>query len=181
MIRWDGCISYFMQTWMFNEFPLGDILQRYTSRSLKKFNHSFLVDSSVDKAWDFYTDLSHLQVITPKNLDLRIIESSGKKITLGQTASFSSNVIIRITWKTKITFCEPYKYVDEMSNVLFKRWRHTHVFNKTNDNQTRITDEIEFELQFGFAGRMFEWYAMAKLKKIFRRRQMATIKALRDL
>ena len=131
------------------------------------------MDSTVDKAWDFYTDLSHLQVITPKNLDLRIIKSSSKKITLGQTASFSSKVIIRIT------FCEPYKYVDEMSNALFKRWRHTHTFHKIDDNQTRITDEIEFELQFGFAGRMFEWYAVAKLKKIFRHRQMATIQALR--
>jgi ligand-binding SRPBCC domain-containing protein len=148
---------------------------------LKKFKHSFLVDTSVNKAWDFYTDLHHLQVITPKKLDLRIIESSGKKITLGQTASFSSKIITRITWKTKITFCEPYRYVDEMSNSLFKRWKHTHVFHKINENQTRIDDEVEFVLQYGVIGRMFEWYAMDKLKTIFAHRQQATINALREL
>ena len=148
---------------------------------MKKFNHSFLVDVPIETAWDFYTDLHHLQVITPKKLDLRIIESSSKKITMGQTASFSSKIITRVTWKTKITFCKPYKYVDEMSNALFKHWRHTHVFDKINKNQTRVTDEIEFELQYGIVGRMFDWYALAKLKKIFAHRQQATIQALNDL
>ena len=145
---------------------------------LKKFNHSFLVDVPVEQAWDFYTDLHHLKVITPKKLDLKIIKSSGKKITMGQTASFSSKMITRITWKTKITFCKPYRYVDEMSNSLFNRWRHIHVFEKINENQTRIDDEIEFELQYGFVGRMFEGYALARLKKIFAHRQQATIRAL---
>jgi ligand-binding SRPBCC domain-containing protein len=148
---------------------------------LKIFNHSFLVYASVDKVWDFYTDLHHLQVITPKKLDFKIIESSSDKITLGQTAYFSSKLLTRITWKTKITSCKPYTYVDEMSNTLFKHWRHTHIFYKINENQTRVTDEIEFELQYGFIGKMFEWYALDKLKKIFAHKQQATIKALRNL
>ena len=147
---------------------------------MKKFNHSFLVEASVDKTWDFYTDLSHLQVITPKKLDLKIVESSDEKISIGQTASFSSKIITRITWKTQITFCEPYKYVDEMSNALFKHWKHTHTFYKISKNQTRVEDEIEFELQFGLLGRMFDWYALDKLKKIFMHRQKATINALNN-
>jgi len=148
---------------------------------LKIFHHSFLVDASIDKVWNFYTDLHHLQVITPKELDFKIIESNSNKITLGQTAYFSSKILTRITWKTKITACKPYTYVDEMSNALFKSWRHTHVFHKINENQTRITDEIEFELQYGFIGKMFEWYAQDKLKKIFAHRQQATMKALSNI
>lgn len=148
---------------------------------MKTFNHFFVVDASIDKVWDFYTDLHHLEVITPKRLDFKIIESSSNKITLGQTASFSSKLLTRITWKTKITYCKPYTYVDEMSNTLFKRWKHTHVFHKINENQTKVTDEIEFELQYGFIGRMFERYALDKLKKIFVHRQQATIKNLNDL
>ncbi|MGH1569298.1 MAG: hypothetical protein ACRBBZ_09035, partial [Nitrosopumilus sp.] len=72
-------------------------------------------------------------------------------------------------------------YVDEMSNTLFKRWKHTHVFHKINENQTKVTDEIEFELQYGFIGRIFERYAFDELKKIFVHRQQATIKNLNDL
>ena len=128
--------------------------------SLKTFHHSFVVDVSIDKVWDFYTDLHHLEIITPKRLDFKIIETSSNKITQGQTAHFSSTLLTRMTWKTKITTCKPYTYVDEMSNTIFKRWKHTHVFHKINENQTKVTDEIEFELQYGFIGKMFEWYAL---------------------
>ena len=145
---------------------------------LKTFHHSFFVDVSIDKVWDFYTDLHHLEIITPKRLDFRIIESSSNKITLGQTAYFSSKLLTRMTWKTKITACKPYTYVDEMNNSIFKHWKHTHVFHKINENQTKISDEIEFELQYGLIGKMFEWYALDKLKKIFSHRQQATIEAL---
>ena len=148
---------------------------------MNTFHHSFTVDASIDKVWGFYTDLHHLEVITPKRLDLKIIESSSNKITLGQTAYLSSKLLTRITWKTKITTCKPYTYVDEMSNTLFKRWKHTHVFDKINKSQTKVTDEIEFELQYGLVGKMFEWYALDKLKKIFAHRQQATINALRNL
>jgi len=68
-----------------------------------------------------------------------------------------------------------------MNNAIFKIWRHTHVFHKINENQTRVTDEIEFELQYGFIGKMFEWYALDRLKKIFAHRQQATIEYLSNL
>ena len=147
---------------------------------MRTFNHSFVIDAPIDKVWEFYTDLHHLEVITPKRLDLKIIESSSNKVALGQTAYFSSKFLTRMTWKTKITTCKPYTYVDEMSNSIFKRWKHTHVFDKTNQSQTKITDKVEFELQYGFVGKMFEWYALDKLKKIFEHRQQATINALKS-
>ncbi len=98
---------------------------------------------------------------------------------MGQIASFSSKLLTRVTWNTKITACKPYTYVDEMNNhALFKHWKHTHVFHKINENQTKIEDGIEFELRYGFIGKMFEWYAQDKLKQIFAHRQSETIKAL---
>ena len=54
-------------------------------------------------------------------------------------------------------------------------------FHKINENQTKITDKIEFELQYGLIGKIFEWYALDKLKKIFAHRQQATINALSNL
>ena len=145
---------------------------------MKTFTHSFVVTVPIDKVWDFYTDLHHLEIITPKGLDFKIIETSSSRIKPGQTAYFSSKLLTRMTWRTKITVCKPYTYVDEMSNKIFKRWKHTHIFHKTNANQTKVTDKIEFELQYGLLGKMFEWYALDKLKKIFAHRQQATINAL---
>jgi ligand-binding SRPBCC domain-containing protein len=54
-----------------------------------------------------------------------------------------------------------------MSKGLFKYWKHTHVFQKTSEKQTRITDKIEFELLFSFFGKIFEKYILNKLEKIF--------------
>ena len=65
-----------------------------------------------------------------------------------------------------------------MSERLFKHWKHTHVFHKINENQTRIIDKIEFELPCGFIGKLFERYTQDRLGKIFAYRQMATIRAL---
>ena len=145
---------------------------------MKIFKHSFVVDAPIDKVWEFYTDLHHLEIITPKEIDFKIIKSNSDHITQGQTASLCGKLLIRTTWKTAITFCKPYTYVDEMSEGLFKRWKHTHDFYKIAENQTRITDEIEFELPFGFIGRLFEQYAQDRLEKIFVYRQRATVKAL---
>ena len=146
---------------------------------MRIFHHSFVVDSPIDKAWDFYTDLHHLEIITPKRLDLQVTESSSNRISLGQTASFSSKLLTKVTWNTRIIACKPYMYVDEMSShALFKHWRHTHTFHKMNEGQTKIEDDIEFELRYGFVGKMFEWYALDKLKQIFSHRQQATVKAL---
>ena len=111
-------------------------------------------------------------------MGFKIIESSSYKITQGQTASFSGKLLTRITWKTKITFCKPYTYVDEMSKGLFKHWRHTHVFHKIGEKKARVTDEIEFELPCGFIGKLFERYVQDRLGKIFAYRQKTTIKAL---
>ena len=107
------------------------------------------------------------------------METSGYKITLGQTATFSSKLLTRVTWNTRITTCKPYTYVDEMSNhALFKHWRHTHFFHNINENQTKVEDEVEFELQYGFIGKIFEWYVLDKLKQIFAHRQQKTIETL---
>jgi ligand-binding SRPBCC domain-containing protein len=145
---------------------------------LKIFKHSFVVNAPIDKVWDFYTDLRHLEAITPKKIGLKIIESDSNQITQGQIACLSGKLLTQITWKAEITLCKPYTYVDEMSEGLFKHWKHTHIFHKINENQTRVIDKIEFELPCGFIGKLFERYAQDRLGKIFAYRQMATIKAL---
>ncbi len=145
---------------------------------MKNFKHSFVVDAPIGKVWDFYTDLHHLEIITPKEIGFKIIESNSDQITQGQTACLSGKLLTRITWKTKITFCKPYTYVDEMDEGPFKHWKHTHDFYKIAENQTRITDEIKFELPCGFIGKLFEPYTQDRLGKIFVYIQRATIKAL---
>jgi ligand-binding SRPBCC domain-containing protein len=141
---------------------------------LKKFLNTFTVNAGIDKVWEFYTDLHHLDIITPKQLQLRVDHVISQKLAAGQTISLSGRFLTRRSWNTDITFLEPYIYVDEMKNGPFKLWKHIHTFKKINDNETEVVDEIDFELPFGVIGRLFERYAMGQLKRIFDHRQEAT-------
>jgi len=141
---------------------------------LRKFRHAFTVNANIDRVWEFYTDLHHLDVITPKQLQLRVDHAVSQKLAAGQTVSLSGRFVTRRTWNTDITYLEPFVYVDEMKNGPFKRWKHTHTFNNISDSETEVIDDVDFELPYGIIGKLFEGYAAGQLKRIFDHRQEAT-------
>jgi hypothetical protein len=57
-----------------------------------------------------------LETITPKEIDLKIINTTNQKIVQGQEIWASGKIIAKIkrrmTWHSKITFLKPYEYVD---------------------------------------------------------------------
>lgn len=63
----------------------------------------------------------------------------------------------------------------------FKKWRHQHKFHNVDGKQTRIIDEIEFELPYRILRKLFEGYAYKQLQKTFGYRKVATIKALENI
>jgi ligand-binding SRPBCC domain-containing protein len=96
---------------------------------LRTFRHSFIVKSPIERVWDFYTDVKHLEVITPKEIDLKIINATNQKIVQGQEIWVSGKIIMkrrRMTWHSKITYLILHQYVDEMLEGRFKKWRHLH-------------------------------------------------------
>jgi ligand-binding SRPBCC domain-containing protein len=150
---------------------------------LRTFRHSFIVRSPIERVWDFYTDVKHLEVITPKEIDLKIINATNQKIVQGQEIWVSGKIIMkrrRMIWHSKITYLILHQYVDEMLEGRFKKWRHLHKFYNIDGKQTEIIDEIEFELPYGILGKLIEGYAHRQLQKIFEYRKIATIKALRE-
>jgi ligand-binding SRPBCC domain-containing protein len=79
---------------------------------------------------------------------------------------------------------QQYLYVDEMLSGPFKIWRHLHKFHDVNNNnnqkQTRVIDEIHFELPCGIIGKLFDGYVYRRLEKLFGSRKLATIRALEN-
>jgi ligand-binding SRPBCC domain-containing protein len=152
---------------------------------LRIFRQSLVVQSSIERVWHFYTSVKHLEVITPKQIDLQIIKTTSETIVQGQEIWVSGKIFEAIkirrkmTWHSKITFFKKYEYTDEMLEGPFKKWRHTHKFHNIMDGkQTEIIDEIEFELPYGILGKLFEGYAYKQLQNIFEHRKIATVKAL---
>lgn len=146
---------------------------------MRKFSHSFVVPAEIDRVWGFYTDIGHLEVITPPHMRLKVVKSStGSKLQEGTEVWIEGNLVVKSAWHSRITEMKPYVYVDEMLEGRFRTWKHTHAFRRA-ENGTEVIDEIEFELRYGPLGKMLEGYAYVQLEKIFSHRKEATIAALR--
>ena len=129
--------------------------------------------------WDFYTDIRHLEIITPKKLNLKIINTSNQKIILGQETIISAKIIIiQRTWHSKITLFQQYEYIDEMSEGPFMKWKHTHKFKRINKNKTEIIDDVEFSLPYGAFGKIVSICVTKILRQLFKYRKDETIKYL---
>ncbi|CAN5687419.1 hypothetical protein BH23THE1_BH23THE1_20230 [soil metagenome] len=148
---------------------------------MKSFEQSFKVDCSIDEVWNFYTDIKHLEIVTPPKLKLKIIESSDKQIVEGLRMTVSGRLVLyNSKWNSKISLVDISKhmYIDEMVKGPFKKWKHIHLFSEIGKNQTVVTDKIEFELPFFFLGKLMEGYVENNLKKIFEFRKIQTVNNL---
>jgi ligand-binding SRPBCC domain-containing protein len=129
-----------------------------------------------------------LEIITPKELELRIVNCTSQKFTQGTEIWIEGKIMMIISfkksqWHSKITYLKPYEYVDEMLKGPFKKWRHLHKFDSIDDGkkQTKIIDKVEFQLPYSsIVEKLFEGYAYKQLHKVFEQRKAATIKALEN-
>ena len=144
---------------------------------MRKFRHVFTVNADIDRVWEFYTDIRHLQVISPPHMQLRLVKSTHQKLVQGSEVWLTGILVTRSNWHSRITSLAPYEYLDEMLTGRFRVWKHLHGFRKIGD-KTEVIDEVDFELHYGMLGRIFEGYVHSKLEKIFAHRKQATIKAL---
>jgi ligand-binding SRPBCC domain-containing protein len=81
---------------------------------MKNYYHEFEVNSNIDDVWKFYTNIGHLEIVSPKDIKLRTIQTTDKILKQGTVAYFSGKIIISTKWYSKITSFEKYQYVDEM-------------------------------------------------------------------
>ena len=154
-------------------------------RYLRTFKHSFVVNCDVDRVWEFYTDIKHLEIITPVEIKLKITNGTSQKLIQGSEFWLEGKLMIfRRRWHSVIKSIRPYQYLDEMLTGPLKKWRHLHKFNdiciNKNQKQTEVIDEVDFELPYSPVGKLFEGYVSKQLEKFFDYRKAATVKSLED-
>lgn len=145
---------------------------------MKTFKHEFDINCNIEKVWNFYINVKHLEIITPKNIHLKILKTTDFILSQNSEIWLSGKMIIQSNWHSKITCLKPYEYVDEMLSGRFKTWKHSHKFQVIDEHKTKVLDKIEFELPYGLLGQIFERFAICKLQQIFTYRKNATINAL---
>ncbi len=152
---------------------------------MKDFYHEFEVNSALVDVWKFYTNIKHLEIVSPKEIKLNILQTSDEVLKEGTVAGISGKLIIAAKWYSKITYFGEYQYVDEMiqdenSMPPFRKWKHTHIFKEIDSCKTKVIDKIEFTLPFGLLGNILDFYIVLKLRKIFEYRKIATKKYLEN-
>ena len=138
------------------------------------FENSFVVDQQIDSVWEFYTNVKHLEIITPKQIKLKILKYTSSEIILGQECWIEGKIGRKIKWHSRITDFKKYEYTDEMIDGPFKKWIHKHRFSDLGNMRTKVIDKIEYDLPFGLLGKMLNRYSNMQLKKIFNHRKKIT-------
>ena len=116
-----------------------------------------LVETELEKAWEFFSLPDNLSVITPAYLNFKILSPKDRsKIFSGMRISYTVNPVLGIPmkWVTKIEDVDaPNKFVDTQEKGPYKLWRHTHIFTQT-EKGVLIKDRVEYILPLGILGKL---------------------------
>lgn len=149
------------------------------------------IDASLDDVWDFHSQISGLETLTPSWLRLRVesvvgpggerhpdVLEEGSEVTLSMRPF---GVGPRTAWTSRIVERErgddAAYFRDEMVDGPFDRWLHTHAFY-ADDGATIVRDRVEYALPGGVLGDVLGPFARIGFEPMFRQRHRATKDAL---
>ena len=133
------------------------------------------VNATIEEAWDFFTDPNNLSLITPKEMNFKIISSSlSAKIYPGMIISYHVSPLLglRMNWLTEITQVEDKKFfIDDQRVGPFRLWHHQHIFEEVPGG-VMMTDIVNYRAPFGILGRVAERLIVnRKVRQIFEYRE----------
>ncbi len=141
---------------------------------MKKLIQTSLIKCDLEDLFNFHRDSNNITKITPKNIKVKLLIDDtqtyeGKIVKLKTTKFF-----IPTFWEVKIEKLQsPNLLVDLAVKSPFKYWKHQHIFTKKG-NMCELRDEIEFELPFGFLGKIVEPFIELDIKNMFEYRHKKT-------
>lgn len=111
--------------------------------------------TTIEKAWDFFSNPANLQAITPKNMGFSIVSKHhGAKVYAGQIIEYKVSPVwgIPLYWMTEITHVEHQKYfVDEQRFGPYNLWHHQHHFKEVQGG-VEMTDIVHYKIPCWFLG-----------------------------
>lgn len=126
---------------------------------------------SLDKAWEFFSNPTNLEVITPENMGFKVISKhQGETMYAGQIIEYKVRPLLNIPiyWMTEITQVKEKEYfIDEQRYGPYSLWHHQHHF-KAIEGGVEMTDIIHYKNPLWFLGKIANTLFVKKqLKKIF--------------
>lgn len=136
-----------------------------------------------EKLWKFVSVPQNLNQITPSDMAFQMIGTPPDQISPGLFLEYKVKIPLMgwTSWLTEIKYVEEgFSFVDEQRVGPYKLWLHTHRLEDV-EGGTRMTDEIRYQIPFGFFGKFAHFlFVRRTLKRIFdyRRKKLDEIFAL---
>jgi ligand-binding SRPBCC domain-containing protein len=109
----------------------------------------------VHTAWHFFSSAGNLGLITPPELDFKILtDLNGEEIYEGMLINYTVKPFmgIPLNWATEISKVQkPFFFTDRQLKGPYKVWEHTHSYKPVNGG-VLMRDEVKYQLPFGFIG-----------------------------
>jgi ligand-binding SRPBCC domain-containing protein len=139
-----------------------------------KLIHEQLVPRKLAEVFDFFSQAENLETLTPEWLHFKIDSVHPQPVQKGTVIRYNLRVHgLPLLWTSEIReWNPPTEFVDFQTRGPYKLWHHTHKFI-AEGNDTRIVDEVLYDLPFGPLGRIAHAIMVkSDVEKIFRYREM---------
>ncbi|HEX7829742.1 MAG TPA: SRPBCC family protein [Thermoanaerobaculia bacterium] len=114
------------------------------------------IDAPIADVFDFFSLPENLGRITPPQMRFRILRGPNRRLREGDNIQYSMRVFgIPLRWTTRIALWrDGDAFADLQESGPYRYWLHTHTFREV-DGRVEMHDRVEYELPFGFLGRLF--------------------------
>jgi ligand-binding SRPBCC domain-containing protein len=125
------------------------------------------VPTTPQRAWDFFSDASNLEKITPPSLGFQVTSRRPERMYAGMIVTYRVRPLfgVPVRWVTEITHVdEPRVFVDEQRFGPYRFWHHQHLFREIPGG-VEVRDMVHYALPAG-AGAA-KWIVAPRLDEIF--------------
>lgn len=121
---------------------------------MKRLTFEQFLPISLDQAWTFFSSPKNLNLITPPQMDFRILDPLPDQMYQGMLIRYKIKPMLRIPldWVTEITVIKDHQFfIDEQRKGPYRIWHHEHHF-KPVEGGVLMTDKLYYDIGMGFIG-----------------------------
>ncbi len=130
--------------------------------------------ASVEQCWDFLRNPANLNIITPPDLQFKIITNVPEEMYNGLLIEYSIRIpgFGRQKWLTEIKHIRiKHSFIDEQQSGPFRFWNHYHQLTEIAGGVVSL-DRVTYIMPYGFIGTMLHSAFIRKtLDRIFNYRE----------
>ncbi|NNJ71105.1 MAG: SRPBCC family protein [Kiritimatiellales bacterium] len=133
-----------------------------------------LVETDMDKAWEFIQNPANLNLITPPDMAFEIVSELPDEMFEGMLVEYRVKIPVVGTqpWLSELKHIVPGRsFVDEQKIGPYKLWYHYHALEQIGD-QVKFIDQVTYEVPYCIFGKIAHALFIRKtLERIFSYRE----------